>query len=82
MPFVAVPPDDVVTAYVAIAAKHNAEQNPDIRYGLSLAGHALCDVMRERHGDTTAGMLVTAGDLALPDDGRPACGGFYLDLPT
>lgn len=81
MPFYVAPPADVVAIYCAIAAKHNAEPDPATRYGLRMAGHVICQWLQERHGSTTAGMLVSAGDNALPDLDRPACGGFYLDLP-
>ena len=74
--------EDQEAAYVAAVTAHNAAADPAERVCHYDAGTAIFKEVGKTIGSVAAGMLVAAGDMSLPDDGRPACGGFYLDLTT
>lgn len=73
--------EDQEAAYVAAVTAHNAAADPAERARHYEAGIAIFKEVGKTLGSVAAGMLVTAGDMSLPEDDRPACGGFYLDLP-
>jgi hypothetical protein len=66
--------------YLNLAARHNAETDAALRYEIYQEGSRFLAEIGARLGSVSAGMLIADADMALPDDGRPACAGMYLDM--
>jgi len=68
--------------YLAICKEHNSEQDAVIRSMIEMKGHGYLAALTDLVGAALAGRVGMKADLALPDDGRPACCGMYLDMET
>ena len=81
MPFYPIAPDALRDLYLSLAAKHNDPATPEHEREIARwKGYGVIEATTALYGPTTAGMLATDADLALPEDDRPACGGFYLNV--
>lgn len=66
--------------YLTFVKAHNDEPDKDKRFNISMKAHHYMAAVKDICGTTVVGHILMAGDLSLPDDDRPACGGMYMDL--
>jgi len=79
MPLLSIP-TKAKKKYLSFVKEHNSETNKKKRSEISMKAHHYLDAVKDICGTTVAGHILIEGDLSLPDDNRPACGGMYLDL--
>lgn len=82
MPLYQMAPTKLAEMYFDICDQHNREMNATKRHDLSTKAHTITRVVDLLWGNVAAGRLIMDADERLPDDGRPSCGGCYLDMDS
>lgn len=66
--------------YWELCEQHNHESDVVQRRIIAAQAHGFCEAVDILQGDLSSTRLGMRADLELPEDGRPACLGMYLDM--
>lgn len=78
MPLISVP-IVLKDKYISMCKKHNEEKNIKEKARIALRIYGYREAIGDLCGGIVLGMILIDADLELPDNGRPSCGGMYLD---
>ena len=78
MPLLAIP-TKARAGYIKLCGEANALPRGPYRAVAEAMAKGYFMAIADLCGDTVAGRIGMDADLVLPDDGRPACCGVYLD---
>lgn len=78
MPLISVPVV-VRDKYISMCKAHNKEKDVKEKIRMKLRAYGYKEAISDLCGGLVLGSILIDADLELPDDGRPACGGMYLD---